>query len=486
MSYQVLARKWRPTAFSELVGQDPVVRILTNSLKDKRLHPALIFAGPRGTGKTSCARILAKTLSCPNIKNESPCNQCKTCEDINNSKSLDIVEIDGASNNGVEAVRDMKETINYSPTGPFKIYIIDEVHMLSISAFNALLKTLEEPPASVIFIMATTELRKIPSTVLSRCQILQFRQIADHLIYEQLKKICKAEKINTQPAALWMLAREAQGSLRDAQGLLDQMRAFCKNSFNSQEASALLGLTDYHLLKACISALLQRDQTKMLQVLEQLHIKGAVAGIFLQNLITELRNLLLLKLSSNNTSIKHLISLSEEEKKELSQAAQNTQPEDIHLLFDMALKGYEEMKYIQDTKIYLEMLLLRMSQAPYIETLLDDATSANANTTQTSAKSTNKNQQDNATPANANTTQTSAKPANKNQQDDAVPANTNTTQTPAKPANKNQQDDAAPANTNTTQTSAKPANKNQQDDIHSHKFIQKVQSTFSADILNTK
>ena len=258
MSYQVLARKWRPKIFEDLVGQDSVVRILTNGLKNKRLHPALIFSGPRGTGKTSTARILAKSLSCPNIKNGTPCNHCKTCQDIDNSRSLDVMEIDGASNNGVEAVRQLKETITYLPSGPYKIYIIDEVHMLSVSAFNALLKTLEEPPSHAIFIMATTEMRKIPATVLSRCQILQFHQIADHLIYDQLKKICQEEKVQTKDSALWMLVRESRGSLRDAQGLLDQMITFCHKNFNLKDVSEILGLTDWSLLTQSLQSLLEK------------------------------------------------------------------------------------------------------------------------------------------------------------------------------------------------------------------------------------
>ena len=445
MSYKVLARRWRPAVFKKLIGQEPVVRILTNSLQDKCLHPALIFAGPRGTGKTSCARILAKTLSCPHTKDNTPCNQCKTCEDINNSRSLDIIEIDGASNNGVEAVRDMKETINYSPNGLFKIYIIDEVHMLSVSAFNALLKTLEEPPPSVIFIMATTEMRKIPNTVLSRCQILQFRQISDHLIYEQLKKICQHEKINANEAAIWMLAREAQGSLRDAQGLLDQMIAFCPNQFEAQDVSSLLGLTDRSLLIKAISSLIQRDSTTIIELLNQLHIKGSDPGQFLKNLITELRNLLLLKLSPQDSSIDNLIPLSNEEKKELKELIQNTSPEEVHLLFDMALKGSEEITYIQDTKIYLEMLLLRMSQAPYIESLLGTHTEVIP-----------------PLPVNSETKK-----------------HTPSTETKSKSVH--------PTTPNaSSQKTEESKNSQKEEDIENHQFIKKVQSTFEADILNTK
>ncbi|MDE0119533.1 MAG: DNA polymerase III subunit gamma/tau [Bdellovibrionales bacterium] len=368
MSYQVLARKWRPAVFEDLVGQSSVVRILTNSLKHKRLHPALIFSGPRGTGKTSTARILSKSLNCLNLKNFIPCNHCTVCQDIDSSCSLDVMEIDGASNNGVEAVRQLKETIIYLPAAPYKIYIIDEVHMLSVSAFNALLKTLEEPPPHALFIMATTEMRKIPATVLSRCQILQFHQIADHLIYEQLKKICKKEKAQTEDNALWILVREAQGSLRDAQGLLDQMMTFCHNHFTSKDVSEVLGLTDEALLTQSLQGILEKNPQQILKVLDQLHIKGGDPSVFLQNLIKELRNLLLLKLAPP-PSTHHLISLSQKEKLKLSKWVQDISPEDLHLLLDMALKGSWDITRVQDTKVFLEMLLLKMSQAPYVESL---------------------------------------------------------------------------------------------------------------------
>ena len=366
MSYQVLARKWRPATFKDLIGQESVSRILINSLTDQRLHPALIFAGPRGTGKTSTARILAKTLCCPNTKETQPCCRCATCKDIDGSRSLDVMEIDGASNNGVEAVRQLKETISCLPSGAYKIYIIDEVHMLSTSAFNALLKTLEEPPPHAIFIMATTEMRKLPATVLSRCQILQFNQIPDHLIFKQLEKICQEEQVQTEESALWIIVRESQGSLRDAQGLLDQMITFCKKEFKEKDVNEILGITDRRIILKSLQSLLDRNSSEVLEVLDQLHAKGAEPELFLKNLIIELRNMLLLKISSGSV-LRHLISLSEKEQAELLNKSQSVTEEELHLLFDMALKGSWDLARAQDPKIFLEMLLLRMSQAPYIE-----------------------------------------------------------------------------------------------------------------------
>ena len=280
------------------------------------------------------------------------------------------MEIDGASNNGVEAVRQLKETITYLPTGPYKIYIIDEVHMLSVNAFNALLKTLEEPPSHALFIMATTEMRKIPATVLSRAQILQFHQIADHLIYEQLKKICEQEKTQADSSALWMLVRESQGSLRDAQGLLDQLITFCHNKFEVQDVSDILGLTDRSLLMQTVKNLLEKSPDQILKVLDQLQTKGGDPSLFLQSLIKEMRNLLLLNRPAAD-SLKNLIPLSEQEKTQLKEWSQTLSSEDLHLLLDMALKGSWEINRVQDSKVFLEMLLLKMSEAPYIESLFE-------------------------------------------------------------------------------------------------------------------
>ena len=368
MSYQVLARKWRPAVFKDLVGQSSIVRILSNSLKENRLHHALLLAGPRGTGKTSTARILAKSLNCPEVKNLNPCGQCKTCQEIDQGRSLDVMEIDGASNNGVEAVRQLKETISYLPASAYKIYIIDEVHILSISAFNALLKTLEEPPPHTLFIMATTEMRKIPATVLSRCQVLPFHQIPDRLIYERLKAICQKEEVKTQDSALWMLARGAEGSLRDAQGLLDQMISFCHKNFGASDVNTTLGLTERSLLTQSLTALLEKSPQKILIVLNQLKTKGEDPALFLQHLIKELRNLLLLKLASSE-ALQNLLCLSDQEKEELLKKAKAVSPEDLHLLMDMALKGSSEITRVQDPQVFLEVLLLKMSQAPYLESL---------------------------------------------------------------------------------------------------------------------
>ena len=461
MSYQVLARKWRPTIFEDLVGQEAVLRVLTNSLKHKRLHPALIFAGPRGTGKTSTARILAKSLSCPRAKDHSPCNQCKTCLDITHSRSLDVMEIDGASNNGVEAVRQLTSASSYLPSGSYKIYIIDEVHMLSTGAFNALLKTLEEPPPHVLFIMATTEMRKIPATVLSRCQILPFQHIADPIIYQQLKKICEQEKTLAQESALWMLVREAGGSLRDAQGLLDQMITFCQNKFNSQNVSEILGLTDRSILMECLEGLLKRSPTNILNTLHQLHGTGSDPALFLQNLLREIRNLLLLKLSQEK-SAQELIPLSQQEKDQLLKLTKEVSAEDMQLLFDIALNGSQKISWVQDSQVFLEMLLLKMSQAPYIESIFggDPPTIEPV-----SAPSSGPNK-----PSNSNLT---TKPVSAGK----------TTQSPSRDKAQSNTQTEEGKNLASTVPKAKEPHKVSPDQ---NLCIQKVRSMFSADIVDSK
>ena len=367
MSYQVLARKWRPKNFSQLIGQDSVRQILTNALKQKRLYPVLVFTGPRGTGKTSTARIIAKSLRCQNQKEETPCDQCEDCLLIGESRHLDVIEIDGASNNGVDAVRELRDTVAYMPsTGYWKIYIIDEVHMLSQSAFNALLKTLEEPPSHVLFIMATTESHKIPLTVLSRSQKLDFHLLQPLSIKKQLEKICKEENFSISDSILWLLAKQSQGSLRDAQSLLDQVITFCSD--NSEEVVKILGLSDPQLVKDCLSALLQKKERDIINLISRLREKGVESKLFLQNLISAVSHLLFLKQNPSNNP--PLVQADKEEIEFMKQEIQTIPSEELHFLFDMLLKGEKEMSFCQDSEMLLEVLLLRLCSAPRIEEII--------------------------------------------------------------------------------------------------------------------
>ncbi len=368
MAYQVIARKWRPQSFAELIGQEHISQTLTNAVQNDRLPHALLFTGPRGTGKTSSARILAKALRCPDIQNLTPCNLCNECQAISQGISVDVIEIDGASNNGVDAVRELRESVGYRPSsGKYKIYIIDEVHMLSGSAFNALLKTLEEPPEHVVFILATTEVHKIPQTILSRCQRFDFRRISTKKICQHLETICQNEKIQFEPEALWSIARQGDGSMRDSQSLLDQVVTFSANHITVEKVVQALGLTDRRLLTKTIEALIKRDLKSALDVVDHIFASGIDVKTFSQDLLEEIRHLLLIKIGSpDNLSI---VDLPDSEIEFLRDLTAYLKEEDIHILFDMALKGVNDIPKAQEPRLVLEMLILRMAQAPRIVNL---------------------------------------------------------------------------------------------------------------------
>ncbi len=368
MAYQVIARKWRPQSFHDLVGQEHISTTLLNALKNNRLPQALLFTGVRGTGKTSSARILAKSLRCPNAKDFIPCGVCRECEDIANSRSLDVIEIDGASNNGVDAIRELRETVGYMPSsGKYKVYIIDEVHMLSTSAFNALLKTLEEPPAHVVFIMATTEAQKIPNTILSRCQRFDFRRIPSRQISAHLSKILEAEGVKVEPEAVWLIARQADGSMRDSQSLLDQVITFAAGQLTLAKAVEVLGLTDRTVLLETIEALVTRNTEQAVALIEKIFKAGYDPKVFAQDLLEEIRNALMVRLIQTDPS--RVVDLPDNEIASLRELTQNLSEEDLHLLFDMCLKGVNDLLRSQDSRIVLEMLLLRMAAAPRIASL---------------------------------------------------------------------------------------------------------------------
>jgi len=349
------------------VGQDHIRQTLLNSLRSKRLPHALLFTGPRGTGKTSTARILAKAIRCPNAQDFVPCNKCSECEEIASGRSLNVIEIDGASNNGVDAIRELRDTVGYMPSsGKYKLYIIDEVHMLSTSAFNALLKTLEEPPEHVFFVMATTEAHKIPNTILSRCQRFDFRRIPTSQIAAHLKTICESDQIKFQSDALWAIARQGDGSMRDSQSLLEQVINFCDGELTLEKTTDILGLTSRHLLVSTWSTLLARNTNGVVDQIRNLFQLSLDPKIFLQDLLEEIRHTLLLKIAPHQSE---LVDLPDTEKEQLKQLSASLSAEDLHFLFDMALKGAQDLARASDPKLVLEMVLLRMSEAPRIESL---------------------------------------------------------------------------------------------------------------------
>ncbi|MGE0763534.1 MAG: DNA polymerase III subunit gamma/tau, partial [Bdellovibrionales bacterium] len=379
MAYQVIARKWRPRDFTELVGQEHISQTLLNALRHQRIHHALLFTGPRGTGKTSSARILAKALRCPNAKDFVPCHVCSECEEIASGRSLNVIEIDGASNNGVDAIRELRDTVGYMPsTGKYKLYIIDEVHMLSTSAFNALLKTLEEPPSHVIFVLATTEVHKIPETVLSRVQRFDFRCIPTRAIVAHLKNICDSENIKADPDALWTIARQGAGSMRDSQSFLDQAITFAGDNLTLAKVTEVLGLTDRSLLSEMLLALVQQDAKAAIAVLERVFTAGFEARLFMQDLLEQIRHLLMIKVLQGKPGT--VVDLPDSEVQSLTILSERVTPEDIHSLFDMALKGTNDLQRAPDTRIAMEMAILRMTAAPRWAKLAEIQTSSSQST----------------------------------------------------------------------------------------------------------
>jgi len=305
MAYQVVARKWRPQRFDEVVGQDHVTSTLKYAILNKRTAPVYLFTGIRGTGKTTLARIMVKALNCTDLGADGePCNKCECCREISEGRSPDVVEIDGASNNSVEDVRDIKENISYSPVkSKFKVYIIDEVHMLSKSAFNALLKTLEEPPAHTVFILATTDPQKIPTTVLSRCQRYDLKRLSLDDVAKQLAKILDAEEKEYDMEALYAIAREGEGSMRDSQTILEQLITFGGGKVTENEISMILGTSDKHQLRGIIESVVKHDSVKALSFVRDIYKSGKSVEKAARDILSLLHNILLFSELKNSSFV---------------------------------------------------------------------------------------------------------------------------------------------------------------------------------------
>jgi DNA polymerase-3 subunit gamma/tau len=364
-SYIVLARKWRPAQFSDIVGQGHVVRTLVNAIRSQRIHQAYLFTGSRGIGKTSIARIFAKAIRCENSRFEGDwiisCGECASCREIASSNSVDVIEIDGASNNGVEAVREIRENAKFMPSyGSKKIYIIDEVHMLTTAAFNALLKTLEEPPAHVIFMFATTEPHKIPATVLSRCQRFDFRRVTLAQAQQRLTEISQAEGLTIENGALALIARAAEGSMRDALSLLDQVIAFAGGEITVQSVRESVGLIEGQTLLGILTGVFSRKPLDALDRVEQAYQRGHDLRVLGRSLVEFLHAAILAKVGAANSQT---LELSEEEWKELRAISDLRTLEEIEIIFQVLHHGLEWIARSPQPKIVLDVLLVKCATA---------------------------------------------------------------------------------------------------------------------------
>ena len=355
MSYQVLARKWRPRGFAEMVGQEHVLRALSNALDSGRLHHAFLFTGTRGVGKTTIARILAKSLNCEQGVSSTPCGECSTCKEIDEGRFVDLIEVDAASRTKVEDTRELLDNVQYAPTrGRYKVYLIDEVHMLSGHSFNALLKTLEEPPPHVKFLLATTDPQKLPVTILSRCLQFNLRRLSIERIQAHLQLILEKESLTFEAAALLQLARAADGSMRDALSLLDQAIAFGNSTVKDADVRLMLGTIEQHHVYDLLDALASADGSELIQRVQELAQQAPDFSAVLAEIITCLHYLALLKQVPD--SYDHNMG----DKERYFKLLESLSAEDIQLYYQIALHGRRDLPLAPDQRNGLEMVLLRM------------------------------------------------------------------------------------------------------------------------------
>lgn len=360
MAYMVIARKWRPKTFDEVIGQLHVTKTLKNAIVNKRIAHAYLFAGTRGVGKTTTARIMAKALNCVNGPSPEPCNQCIECEEIAKGMAVDVIEIDGASNRGIDEVRDLRERAVYAPSrGRYKIYIIDEVHMLTKEAFNALLKILEEPPAHIIFMFATTEMNKVPITILSRCQCFNLKRIPIQDIEKQLTMICEKEGIKIGKEDLFLIAKSADGSMRDAQSLLDQIVSFSGKDVKSEDVATVLGVVDLDIFKAVMEGIQKKDPDRLLKTVQSLTLYGHDIGLFCRDLLEYVRSLMITKTSKEPYS---LIEFPRERVDEVKELASTFSIEELHQIFDILSRTEIEIGQSSDPVLFFEMTLLKLTK----------------------------------------------------------------------------------------------------------------------------
>ncbi len=357
MAYQVLSLKWRPKTFSDVIGQGHVTQTLTNAFNKDRIAQAYLFTGPRGVGKTTTARILAAALNCQNDSTGNPCNSCNNCREIADSRNMDVLEIDGASNRGIEEIRNLRELIKYAPiNSKYKIFIIDEVHMLTGPAFNALLKTLEEPPAHGKFILATTDIHKVPPTIISRCQRYDFNRITVPIIAEQLKRILAAEKIDYDQESLQAVARKADGSMRDGLSYLDQLIAYCGETINYADAIKVLGIIPFDLHFKLLTAILSKDNAAAIAITNEIQLSGVPVTDFIGGFNRHLRNLLIVGVTAGEQGL----DLGGDLIERYQQEARQHDRRDLLRIANILLEVEQLVRRAEQPYLILEMAVLKL------------------------------------------------------------------------------------------------------------------------------
>lgn len=369
MSYQALYRKWRPLTFHDVIGQSHITTTLANEVKSGKTAHAYLFCGTRGTGKTTCAKILSRAINCIAPKNGNPCNQCEICKGILDGSILDVTEIDAASNNGVDNIRQIRDEVIYTPSrGSYKVYIIDEVHMLSTGAFNALLKTLEEPPSHIIFILATTEVQKLPATIISRCQRFDFKRISNKDITIRLKQIATEDNIGASDAALELIARLADGGMRDALSILERCLSACPKNFDVSDITAVLGIADLEAIDIVAKALINKDIAAILENINKLHSDGRDLSGFMDSLARRFRDMLVYKVSDNNNLIDTAYS------NEVYEQAKSMPAEQIFYILSVLNNALSQSKWQKNPRTAYELALIKIctpSLELSIEAILD-------------------------------------------------------------------------------------------------------------------